>query len=373
MPLGLLPVSYREAGEPPPSTIVSRRTGAPVANNIVGIQYLRGLAALAVVVDHSAAAVSTEKYFGETVLDGLLYRGASGVDLFFLISGFIMTIVSLDRDWRPKVGIADFFGKRFKRILPLMWIGIISWAVLRYIGRGVFPLEAYLLAIVVSPVGDLQPVHIWTLRHEFIFYTVFALTMLGPRWAKPLLAVWCLSPFLMMGWEGPELLEKIAYAVNVEFGAGVLIGLAWLKGGDQFEIKVEPFWLMVLWLIGLMFFGQLVNLTFHELPKTLMAAAFCAPIVLFGAYVTCPPGIVSSVGLALGNASYAIYLFHPHAISSVTGVLAKVAPEAPPGLVIVAVVMISTLAGYLAHLGIEKPLLAFLHRPRGPVAASKPD
>jgi len=312
-----------------------------------------------------------DNYFGDTGLGRLLDRGVSGVDLFFLISGFIITIVSLDRDWRPKVGIADFFVKRFIRIVPLMWIGIISWAILRYVGRGVFPLEPYLLAMVVSPVGDLQPVHIWTLRHEFIFYAVFALTMLGPRWAKPLLAAWCLSPFLMMGWEGPDLLEKIAYAVNVEFGAGVLIGLAWLKGGNQFEIKVEPFWLMVLWLIGLLFLGQLVNLTFYELPKTLMAAAFCAPIVLFGAFVTCPPGIVSSVGVALGNASYAIYLFHPHAISSVTSVWAKVAPDSPPGLEIVVVVMISTLVGYLAHLGIEKPLLAFLHRPRGSVAASK--
>lgn len=335
-----------------------------MARDIVGVQYLRGLAALAVVVDHSAAATASAKYFGEPVLNGLLYRGASGVDLFFLISGFIITVVSLDSDWRPKVKIADFFGRRFKRILPLMWVAIISWAVLRYVGRGVFPLQPYLLSMVVSPVGNLEPVGIWTLRHEFIFYTVFALTMLGPRWARPLLAVWCLSPFLMMGWEGPELLEKIAYAVNVEFGAGVLAGLAWLKRGGQFKISIEPFWLMVLGLIGLMFFGQLVNLTFHELPKTLMAAAFCAPILVFGVYVTCPPGVVSSIGLALGNASYAIYLFHPHAISSVTGILAKATPQAPPGLVIVLVVVIATLAGYLAHLLIEKPILAFLQRPR---------
>ncbi|MDP1737465.1 MAG: acyltransferase [Caulobacter sp.] len=335
-----------------------------MARDIVGVQYLRGLAALAVVVDHSAATVANAKYFGAPVLDGLLYRGASGVDLFFLISGFIITVVSLDSDWRPKVRIADFFGRRFKRILPLMWIAIISWAVLRYVGRGVFPLQPYLMAMVVSPVGDLEPVGIWTLRHEFIFYTVFALTMLGPRWARPLLAIWCLSPFLMMGWEGPELLEKIAYPVNVEFGAGVLVGLAWLKRGGQFKISIEPFWLMVLGLIGLMFFGRLVDLTFHELPKTLMAAAFCAPILLFGVYVTCPPGVVSAIGLALGNASYAIYLFHPHAISSVTGILAKAAPQAPPGLVIVLVVVIATLAGYLAHLLIEKPILAFLQRPR---------
>jgi peptidoglycan/LPS O-acetylase OafA/YrhL len=75
----------------------------------------------------------------------------------------------------------------------------------------------------------------------------------------------------------------------------------------------------------------------------------------------------------LGNASYAIYLFHPHAISSVTGILAKVTPDAPPGLVIVVVVMISTLVGYVAHLWIEKPVLAFFHRHRGSVAAGKPD
>jgi len=343
-----------------------------VAKDIVGVQYLRGLAALAVVVDHTAASVASPKYFGEPVLDGLLYRGASGVDLFFLISGFIITVVSLDGDWQPKVKIADFFWRRFKRILPLMWIAIISWAVLRYIGRGVFPLQPYLMAMVVSPVGNLEPVGIWTLRHEFIFYTVFALTMLGPRWGRLVLVAWCLSPLLLMGWEGPELLEKIAYPVNVEFGAGVLVGLAWLKRGAQFRISIEPFWLMVLGLIGLMLFGQLVDLTFHELPKSLMAAAFCTPILLFGVYVICPPGVVSSIGLALGNASYAIYLFHPHAISSVTGILGKVTPQAPPGLVIVLVVVIATLAGYLAHLVVEKPILAFLLRSRRVSELGKP-
>src|SRR5689334_19701485 len=119
-----------------------------MAKEIVGVQYLRGLAALAVVVDHSGITVATPKYFGTVIGGGLLNHGASGVDLFFLISGFIITATSLDADWQPKVKLGAFFGRRFIRIVPLMWIAIVSYAVLKFLGRGGFDPQPYLLAMV---------------------------------------------------------------------------------------------------------------------------------------------------------------------------------------------------------------------------------
>jgi len=327
---------------------------------IVGIQYLRGLAALAVVVDHAAATAASSKYFGQQVLDGFLYRGASGVDLFFLISGFIITVVSLDRDWRPAVGMGDFFGRRFVRIVPMMWLAVLSYAALRYLGRGVFEPGSFLRAMVAWPVGTLEPLNIWTLRHEFIFYSVFAVSMLGPRWLRPLLVLWCVAPLLLLFVAAPPpLLAAVGHAVNVEFGAGVLLGLLWLKRPEvSFKSPVEPYWLMALAMVGLMGFAALIGHEFHLVSKTLLTAAFCAPILLFAVYVRCPRGWVSKAGLLLGNASYVLYLFHPHILSASGGIWAALAPGTPVAVVILGLVAASVLACLVIHLAVERPLLA---------------
>lgn len=325
---------------------------------IVGIQHLRGIAALAVIIDHSAAAVGSSKYFVESIpYANFLYHGARGVDLFFLISGFIITIVSLDKEWNPKSNIWEFASRRFARIVPIMWIAILSWAALRFLGRGVFDLQSFTRAMILSPVGLFDPLHIWTLRHEFIFYTVFSITFLGPKWARPLFLVWCFSPFWTSSWSAPELVHKVGYAVNVEFGMGVLVGLLWLKTRPRLYIPVQPYLLMVAAMAALMAFGLAMTLNFHEVSKTTLTALFCAPILLFGAYVECPPGKIQRLGLTLGNASYAIYLFHPHIVSSATSLWNRAAPSTPPVIVFFGVCMLAILGGVLCHFAIELPLL----------------
>src|SRR4051812_24121667 len=93
--------------------------------DVVGVQYLRGIAALAVVIDHAAGMTASQKYFGRDVLEGALSYGAIGVDIFFMISGFIITIISLGKEnLEPTVSMRDFFVRRFIRIVPLMWTAI---------------------------------------------------------------------------------------------------------------------------------------------------------------------------------------------------------------------------------------------------------
>jgi exopolysaccharide production protein ExoZ len=69
-----------------------------------GIQYLRGLAATAVLLFHLS-----ERFGGE------LKVGSAGVDVFFVISGFIMWVTTAGKKWSPQ----QFMGRRFIRIVPL--------------------------------------------------------------------------------------------------------------------------------------------------------------------------------------------------------------------------------------------------------------
>ena len=66
-----------------------------------GIQYLRGFAALAVVLDHATGMASSAEYFGGSP-SSFLSAGWIGVPVFFVISGFIITIVSLDANLSAK-------------------------------------------------------------------------------------------------------------------------------------------------------------------------------------------------------------------------------------------------------------------------------
>ena len=82
--------------------------------DFVGIQYLRGFAALLVVLDHASGMTALPKYFGTTAFDGFFDWGFAGVDLFFSISGFIIALVTLSPiTLEPKSTLSDFLTRRF--------------------------------------------------------------------------------------------------------------------------------------------------------------------------------------------------------------------------------------------------------------------
>ncbi len=74
---------------------------------IASIQYLRGAAAIAVVIFH--------QFQGRAY--GLFDLGKYGVDLFFVISGFLMVAMTESRETTP----IGFLKDRIVRIVPLYW------------------------------------------------------------------------------------------------------------------------------------------------------------------------------------------------------------------------------------------------------------
>jgi len=148
---------------------------------IVGIQYLRGLAALGVVLCHYDPSLTHYR-----ILYSLFNRGQFGVHVFFLISGFVIVYALIENDYHPR----DFFRfllKRSLRIEPVYIASIIltlltaqALRVLPSLKAGVIPLIpgqflAHVFYIVPFSKWDFYNHVYWTLGVEFQFYLIVGL------------------------------------------------------------------------------------------------------------------------------------------------------------------------------------------------------
>ncbi|MRS60845.1 acyltransferase family protein [Larkinella terrae] len=336
------------------------------SKGIIGIQYLRGLAALMVVLCHVAEMANFPKYFSTNFLPTWLLSGSSGVHLFFVISGFIISHVSLNNRINPKISPMDFLTRRFIRIIPFMWVCIIGYASLRFLGRGTFTPLPYLRAAVLVPIGDIMPSQIWTLRHEVLFYLLFCVFILSvkPRWE--ILTLWFLSPVFWF-WCGisdlvpastfHQLCDFLFHKANLLFGMGFLIGVLYNYGFLNYTIKNwNGFILCAILTIPLFFFSyqRIMGNNFIIITGLFSTLIVIISIFLFSSR---PLNRVDKFGLELGDASYSIYLVHPGIISAVLGVWSKFQPAANPFAVLVITCILSCIGGILVHKFIEKPII----------------
>ncbi len=128
-----------------------------------------------------------------TVLQTALSQcGAVGVNVFFVISGFLITLLLLRED-RESGGIspARFYGRRALRILPAYAVYLLSLAALSRAGTvHLTPPDwagalTYTVNFMKDPSWDIG--HIWSLSLEEHFYLLWPLVFwLGPRWARRL-------------------------------------------------------------------------------------------------------------------------------------------------------------------------------------------
>jgi exopolysaccharide production protein ExoZ len=152
----------------------------PVGLKLNSIQYLRAVAAVAVVVSHAANSL-----LGHTSHLINLDYGAYGVDIFFVVSGFIMFYTAFDTGIQP----STFFVKRLIRIFPLYFMLSTAMLVLVLLSPMNFNQEspdvsAYLESVFFVPhwnprLQNLEPIigQGWTLNYEMFFYVLFAASL----------------------------------------------------------------------------------------------------------------------------------------------------------------------------------------------------
>jgi exopolysaccharide production protein ExoZ len=206
--------------------------------NIDSLQLLRVIAVSLVVLLH-AASNGVTKFSVSNPFSSCYHLGtwgAIGVDLFFSISGFIMTIV-IPSYVKPG-GWKTFFVKRAVRILPLYYLlsALLVFTTI-FLHHEVLDIKSVVKTVVFFPLFDKGTIVSplmgvgWSLSYEIYFYTLIGILLVFKKdiYRRMLLLIAVLSIMgLSISTESP-LLKFLTSPVLLEFGFGILCGLTYKR------------------------------------------------------------------------------------------------------------------------------------------------
>jgi peptidoglycan/LPS O-acetylase OafA/YrhL len=354
---------------------------------LVPIQILRGFAALMVAWHHSRHEAQLLAQRGGLTLDpGTLLPWWGGVDLFFVISGFVIVLASGRMVGSPG-GRVRFLAHRIARVVPLYWLVSFLYLALA-LTRPDFLGEAAALvhdpaALVASflfwpaarPDGTVQPLYGlgWTLNYEAFFYVLFAAGLgLGRRGAVAWLVA-ALALLVTAGTVRPDLPLPLLFWANpivLEFAAGAGLALAY-QSGLQPAAPLRT-GLAGLGLLGLILAARLLadlgdadgflRPLLVGVPATLLVASALGPGRDAAQVARLPASI--RVLVTLGDASYALYLVHPFALRLVREILVRTGavPALHPSGGMVLMLAASIAAALVVHRFVERPLTRRIRR-----------
>lgn len=303
-----------------------------------GIQLLRAVAAMMVVTHHATHSVPGAYW---------LPFGGAGVDIFFVISGFVMSHTTRNKP----VGSAtaqDFALRRIIRIVPLYWLAL-AWTTRRdapdlNLLRDFFFVPHYN----ADYPSMINPILIqgWTLNYEMLFYALFAFCLCA---RKPVIVLVFL---LVLVVTSASLLPSVygrfySNDIVLEFAFGLVL----------YKLP-QPKWHRFVWLSILVAGFILLALGFSQEPRAVWQG-LPAVVVVWASLGACK-GWLKVPGLALvANASYAIYLFHWAAFGAVKPLSAFLG-SAWVSTLMLAHILTALAAGVLIHLLVEKPMTGAL-------------
>lgn len=341
------------------------------------IQMLRGIASMLVVLFHMTFNFS--EIFHRSSFFNIFDFGSSGVDIFFVLSGFIIAYANIGFVARPTKA-ATFVKRRFVRIFPIYWIIISLFLVIQlalphfYGSLYEYSFARFLSTYLLLPGHTMVNGVSWSLTNELFFYLLFTLAIFIP--------VKKVSGYLLAGYffllvvvaiarpdltTGNDFLGLLFFPMNIEFLLGIFIVLVLDK------IPVSWIWPLLLTGIGLFITGAYI--LDHEINIFNGSGPALKRVFLFGlpsffiilALVkmelirTIP---VNQIFLHLGDASYSIYLIHLPLVVAFYKVVAKLGINNAWLLVLLNCVLFVAVCviGIIIYLKIEKPLIKKLNR-----------
>ncbi len=324
-----------------------------------------------------------QKYF-YSKLTSVFQFGVLGVDLFFVISGVVISSVTEDKFNSPH-SARTFLRRRFNRIFPIYWIySTLFLAVYLFrplwfnnsTGHHVSIVKSFLLIPVREGMLVRQG---WTLSYELYFYFVFFLLLAfaSERSAPLLLVAWGAAigiVHLLITISGWPVFNVIANPLVFEFLAGCLVFHIYRKAVLHPSVGIVLVAVAVCWLgiIAIWIYrahgGNELWIEGSIWRRPAFYGSFSA-LFLLGIMELERTKIVRFTRLfeAVGDWSYSIYLSHVAIVEIVGRMFLRFAPHAPSTIVFVDLtsLVLVLVAGYLCYAKVEFPLLGILSRGAG--------
>lgn len=337
------------------------------------IQTFRGLASLLVVLYH-ATEISPFK-FNQSFLNNLFLFGSSGVDFFFVLSGFIIFYIHRG-DIGYKKKFKPFILKRFIRIYPNYWVVTIIMLFVNLINSQFWSnpglIDTVVKSILLIPQNDYPIVGpAWTLSYELLFYLAFSLLiLLKPKYSLPIVSSWLvvsLSLFigkLINNFEVHQLYIKFLFSsYNLEFALGLLAAYIVYK----FKLKLKTNHAILLLTLGIAIFSLYgVYSNTHPTIRNIHIITYgiSSMLIIVGGALIDLRSILKApfILLYLGDASYSIYLTNKIFIPILSRIAIATKLETVVGyfLSISLVISLTVVLGCIFYSYIEKPLLNWL-------------
>lgn len=346
------------------------------AQKLDGIQCLRGVAILFVVLYHADGVFTPGSYLPIESWTRIFGFGHAGVELFFVLSGFIIC----HAHWQEPGGwiyARRFIARRVTRIYPMVFIAATIGLSMRFLSGKPVSADQILSSFTLLDFNFMfYPTVLWSLSLEILFYGLFVLRYIDRSLFLALLAVWTIAApavyFSMPGLGhslGPA--STLLFHWNSLFGLGVGVYLVW--------------------------HARLLPLATLRLPLWTMAAAIFIPALIYDSYfiaalpvanaglprhiLSFPYGITAALALlavlgqktlpqwtsvlaALGNASFSVYLFHIFPMQLAGRALEKAGFAAPwlPGVLVPILALSGIGIGLVAYHLAERPLSRLFKR-----------
>ncbi len=336
-------------------------------NKIYNIQALRGIAVLLVIFYHSIA-IETKYNSDYIVMPDFFKIGNIGVDIFFIISGFIMVTVTQNY-FKDRNKFYQFMYLRFTRIYPLYWFYTILLLPILFIKPEWINSSQngnvdILSSILLFPSETLPLIMVgWSLIHEVYFYIIFGLFLLLIDKTKLIkyAFIWLLLIIIgniFIGHNSP-LIKLIINPLTVEFIAGILIGIYFLNYNHKLRFSKTLLFISFLSLLFVSYLHESVEIQGWNRIMIYGIPSFL--IVLFSIEVEKQGFIFHKYLINVGDASYSIYLSHLLTLSVVAKIFNIFLFESYifELFMVITMLIIALIWGLISYKYIEIPMINF--------------
>ena len=363
---------------------------------LLSIQAFRGFAVLLVLIFHIAeqqkAALSAMPEHDLWLLSGPWNQGYAGVDLFFVISGFIMVYVTRNMGRSP-ADIGAFLYKRATRIYPLWWIFAGIMGLYYFTAHGQWGAPAikgltppafgyFIKSLFLIPQDSFPVLGVgWSLIHEMQFYLIFAAILFASQRLLPAcLGLWAavnVAGYFLGGQHMGPVGALVFSLLSLEFIAGAIVALLVIR-----QVNIAPKAVLICGAIA-----SILALIFYTgksngLTSWGRVAVYTLPFaaMIYGAASLEKKGELRMPRwlVTIGNWSYSLYLSHYLVLIIIVRIGREAEPYLPEGLTrkfslgapgiwdnlvfTIVTIILSLITGALSYRLIEQPSLRIARR-----------